>query len=166
MPLDWGALIPLWFMGGRTESPAPVVLVSPSRDVEPARLATAGTALARAVDWSGKRVAVIASADHGHAHDAEGPYGFDPAAATYDELVTRLVRENRLSELVGLDPALATSARADSWWQMLVLHGALGDEFDAELLSYETPTYFGMLCAAFTPRESGAESRRAPRTRR
>ena len=26
-----------------------------------------------------------------------------------------------------------------------MLHGALGDGFDAELLSYEAPTYFGML---------------------
>jgi aromatic ring-opening dioxygenase LigB subunit len=36
---------------------------------------------------------------------------------------------------------------------MLMLHGALGDGFDVELLSYECPTYFGMLCAAFAPRE-------------
>ena len=43
-------------------------------------------------------------------------------------------------------------AAADSWWQMIMLHGALGDRFDCELLSYEAPTYFGMLCAAFTPR--------------
>ena len=41
----------------------------------------AGQALARAADASGKRVALIASADHGHAHDPDGPYGFDPAAA-------------------------------------------------------------------------------------
>ena len=32
-----------------------------------------------------------------------------------------------------------------------MLHGALGDGFDAELLSYEAPTYFGMLTAAYTP---------------
>ena len=31
-----------------------------------------------------------------------------------------------------------------------MLHGALGDEFDAELLSYEAPTYFGMLTAVAT----------------
>jgi hypothetical protein len=31
-------------------------------------------------------------------------------------------------------------------------HGALGDSFDVELLSYEVPTYFGMLCAAYSPR--------------
>jgi hypothetical protein len=32
---------------------------------------------------------------------------------------------------------------------MVVLHGALGDGWRAELLSYEAPTYFGMLVAAY-----------------
>jgi hypothetical protein len=34
-----------------------------------------------------------------------------------------------------------------------MLHGAIGGAFDVELLSYEAPTYFGMLCAAFAPRQ-------------
>ena len=32
MPMDWGTLIPLWFLGGRARRPRPVVVVSPSRD--------------------------------------------------------------------------------------------------------------------------------------
>jgi aromatic ring-opening dioxygenase LigB subunit len=32
-----------------------------------------------------------------------------------------------------------------------MLHGALAGSWQAELLSYEVPTYFGMACAAFTP---------------
>ena len=96
------------------------------------------------------RVALVASADHGHAHDADGPYGYDPAAAAYDDLVVELVRENRLGELDGL-AELVEAAKADSLWQLAVLHGALGSDFDVELLSYEAPTYFGMLCAAYAP---------------
>jgi hypothetical protein len=34
---------------------------------------------------------------------------------------------------------------------MLMLHGAIGGGWNPELLSYEAPTYFGMLCAAFRP---------------
>jgi len=100
-----------------------------------------------------KRVALIASADHGHAHDAEGPYGFDPAAKEYDDRIVDLVREDRLGELLGLDAAFVEAAKADSFWQMLMLHGALGDRWQGEFLSYEAPTYFGMLCAAYEPRE-------------
>jgi aromatic ring-opening dioxygenase LigB subunit len=72
-PMDWGVLIPLWVMGGRSEPPVPVVVVSPARDRPLEEHVRAGEALARAAEESGKRVALIASADHGHAHDPEGP---------------------------------------------------------------------------------------------
>jgi aromatic ring-opening dioxygenase LigB subunit len=150
-PMDWGVLIPLWAMGGRSEPPVPVVAVSPARDRSPDEHVRAGWALARAARESGKRVALIASADHGHAHDASGPYGFDPAAAEYDEQVVELVRQNRLAGLLDLDPDFVAAAKADSWWQLLMLHGALGDTWRGEFLSYEASTYFGMLCAAYAP---------------
>jgi hypothetical protein len=35
---------------------------------------------------------------------------------------------------------------------MLMLHGAIGDGWKGEFLSYEAPTYFGMLCAAYSPK--------------
>ena len=157
-PLDWGALIPLWFMGGRAEPQVPAVVVSPARDLPLEAHVRAGRALAGAAAASGKRVALVASADHGHAHDAEGPYGFDPAAAEYDARVVELVRDNRLAQLLELDPSFVDAAKADSWWQMVMLHGALSDGWDAELLSYEAPTYFGMLCAAFAPAAAGTRA--------
>jgi aromatic ring-opening dioxygenase LigB subunit len=150
-PMDWGGLIPLWFMGGRSEPTVPVVVVSPARDRSIEEHVQAGRALARAARAAPKRVALIASADHGHAHDASGPYGFDPAAGAYDEQVVALVRENRLGGLVGLDPALVDAAKADSWWQLVMLHGALEDGWRGDFLSYEASTYFGMLCAAYAP---------------
>jgi aromatic ring-opening dioxygenase LigB subunit len=145
MPLDWGALIPLWFMR------APAVVVTPSRDRPNEEQVRAGAALARATGE--RRVALIASADHGHGHTEDGPYGFAPESAPYDATIQELVRENRLSELAGIDPAWAVAAKADSFWQLLVLHGAIGDAFDVELLSYEVPSYFGMLTAAFSRKE-------------
>ena len=150
MPMDWGTLIPLSFLGGGEDRPRPVVVVSPARDVLLADHARAGVAIASAC--SGRRAAVVASADHGHAHDPEGPFGFDPAAAEYDARVVELVRENRLGNVDDLE-SIVQAASADSLWQLVLLHGALGDEFEVELLSYERPTYFGMLCAAFEPRE-------------
>ena len=151
MPLDWGTLIPLWFLGGRSDEPRRVVVVSPARDLTLADHVRAGAAIA--VACSGRRAAIVASADHGHAHDPDGPFGFDPAAAEYDARVVELVRENRLGHVVGLEPIVA-AASADSLWQLVLLHGALGDGFAAELLSDECPTYFGMLCAAFEPHAS------------
>lgn len=142
MPLDWGALIPLWFMR------APVVVVTPCRDRSNDEQVRAGAALARATGE--RRVALIASADHGHGHTEDGPYGFSAESAPYDVLIQELVAGNRLGELVDVSPGWAAAAKADSFWQLLMLHGAIGDSFDVELLSYEAPTYFGMLTASFT----------------
>ena len=89
------------------------------------RARRAGAALARATGL--RRVALIASADHGHGHTADGPYGFAPQSAPYDERIQELVRGNRLGELEEVDPAWAVDAKADSFWQLLMLHGAIGD---------------------------------------
>jgi aromatic ring-opening dioxygenase LigB subunit len=145
MPLDWGALIPLWFMR------APAVVVTPCRALSNDEHVRAGAALARAT--ADRRVALIASADHGHGHTAAGPYGFSPESEPYDAWIQELVAGNRLAELAGQDAGWAVAAKADSFWQLLMLHGAIGAGFTPELLSYEVPTYFGMLTAAFVRKE-------------
>ena len=71
-------------------------------------------------------VAFVASADHGHGHTHDGPYGFSEHSAPYDDDVQDVVRRNALGELAGWDPQRADDALADSLWQMLMLHGALG----------------------------------------
>jgi aromatic ring-opening dioxygenase LigB subunit len=149
-PMDWGVLIPLWFMGGRREQPVPAVVVTPARELSASDHITAGAAIASAAAASPLRVAFIASADHGHAHRADGPYGFHPDAARYDALITDLVSTNRLQGLVEIDGDFVERAKADSWWQLLMLHGATAG-WRGELISYEAPTYFGMLTAAYSP---------------
>jgi aromatic ring-opening dioxygenase LigB subunit len=136
MPLDWGAEVPLQFV--RTQQ---VVVVAPARDRPLDEHVRAGVALERATGT--RRVALIASADHGHAHDPDGPYGFDPAAAAYD---------GRFQELLASQPLdftplgeLVEAAKADSLWQLLMLQGATPGP--AELLAYAAPTYYGMAVA-------------------
>jgi aromatic ring-opening dioxygenase LigB subunit len=142
MPVDWGTSVPLSFMAAD-----PIVVVSPARDRPLAEHVRAGAAVARAT--GDRRVALIASADHGHAHDADGPYGFDPAAAAYDAQVQEILGSGRLDfEPLG---ALVADAKADSLWQLLVLQGAVGAEAGVDLLAYAAPTYFGMLCAEVRP---------------
>jgi aromatic ring-opening dioxygenase LigB subunit len=149
-PMDWGALIPLWFMGGRSKPPADVVVVTPARDLPASDHARAGEAIVSAAFRSNRRVALIASADHGHAHRKDGPYGYDPAAKEYDTLVRDIVSKDELRRLRDIPADLVESAKADSWWQMLVLHGAT-EGFRGRLISYEAPTYFGMLTAVYQP---------------
>jgi aromatic ring-opening dioxygenase LigB subunit len=148
MPMDWATQIPIHFMG---RDRVPIVMIAPARDLSWQKHVDAGRAIASVASASGKRVALIASCDHGHAHDPKGPYGFSPASKQFDDRTVELVKRNALGELLAFDPAFVADAKADSFWQMLMLHGAIGDRWRPELLSYEAPTYFGMLCAAFTP---------------
>ena len=98
----------------------------------------------------GRRIAFIASADLGHAHDRDGPYGFDPAAAEFDAAAVAAIEANDLGRLLTFDKEWVARAKPDALWQMLNLHGAIeGTALRGELLSYEVPTYFGMLCAAY-----------------
>ena len=151
MPMDWGSLIPLWYLGGRRNPPLHVVLVAPARDLTPEHHLAAGAAIARAAMPAGRRAAIVASADQAHTHAADGPYGYDPGARVHDALVVSILRDGRLGRLLDIDPALIGAAKPDSWWQMVMLLGAIGTDWRPVLLSYEAPTYFGTLCAAFEP---------------
>jgi aromatic ring-opening dioxygenase LigB subunit len=148
--LDWGAFIPLWFMGAAWAECPKIVVLCPSRSLRRATLLDSGRAIAEACERSGKRVALICSADQGHGHDAAGPYGFAPESAEYDELYVSAVRGDRLSAMLDWEAEWIDCALTDSYWQTLMLHGALAHTpLRPELLSYEAPTYFGMACAAF-----------------
>ena len=154
-PMDWAVLVPLWFMGGRADPPVRTVVVAPARDLPYDSHVAAGRAIAKAAAASGQRVALIASCDHGHGHDANGPYGFTPKSKEFDEQIVALIKRDDLGALLKMDPKLPIEAKADSYWQMLMLHGALADgQWTGEFLSYEAPTYFGMLCAAYEPQHA------------
>ena len=152
-PMDWAVLIPAHFMGGRSDPQVPVAVVAPARDLADEVHVRSGEAIARAAAASPKRVALIASCDHGHGHDAKGPYGFTPKSKEFDDAVVGLIRDGDGIGFSHLGSACAREAKADSYWQMLMLEGALGrGTWRPQLFSYEAPTYFGMLCAAYEQR--------------
>ncbi|HEX5245775.1 MAG TPA: hypothetical protein VFW41_01460 [Gaiellaceae bacterium] len=135
-PLDWGTEVPLSCLRAKR-----VVVVVPARDLPLEAHIRLGEAIANLPG----RHALIASADHGHAHDAEGPYGFDPAAAVYDERLLEILGSGKLDFRPLAEHVEA--GKADSLWQLLVLQGAMGEDARATLLAYAAPTYYGMAVA-------------------
>jgi aromatic ring-opening dioxygenase LigB subunit len=152
--LDWGAFVPLWFMGRAVQPKPKVVIACPDRNNLPRELfALFGLSISKAAEKLDRRIAFIASADLGHAHDKNGPYGFDSASKEYDSALIDAIRAQDLSRLLSFDPDWLKRAATDSYSQILNLHGAIdGKNFKGELLSYELPTYFSMLCASYEPR--------------
>ena len=136
MPIDWGTEIPLQFL------PAPrIVVVCPARD----RSLEEHVRLGEAIAALPGRHALIASADHAHAHRAEGPYGFDPAAAVYDRRLLDVLGSDRLDFLPLVEHV--EPAKADSLWQLSILQGAMATDAHADLLAYAAPSYYGMAVA-------------------
>jgi aromatic ring-opening dioxygenase LigB subunit len=94
-PMDWGVLIPLWHIA-RALPDLPVVVVAPAREFDAATHVLAGAAITRAAREGKTRIAFIASADQGHGHQADGPYGFHPESAAFDAQVCDIVKRGAL----------------------------------------------------------------------
>ena len=150
VPLDWGAVVPLYFMGHRYQTKPRIVHISPMRLLPYQMHYDFGHSIGGTLRESDKRIAFIASADQGHAHNADGPYAFDPASAQYDAWMQEVIHSSQLEELLAADPFLVENGKPDSLWPTLVLAGVLKENpMRSRLLSYEVDEYFGVLCAEF-----------------
>jgi len=150
-PLDWGVTVPLWFLGAMFHPQPRVVIACPDRGNMPWQLfPTFGKSIRLAAESINRRIAFIASADLGHAHDAQGPYGYDIASKEFDTALIDAVKAQDLARLLEFDLDWLKRASTDSYGQILNLYGAIEETgFRGELLSYEVPTYFGMMCVAY-----------------
>jgi aromatic ring-opening dioxygenase LigB subunit len=159
LAVEYGTLVPLWFLGSVPQ--IELVVATIDRGVSRDHCLGLGRAIRAASERTGRRVALVASADLSHAHGADGPFGYDPAATDVDAAIVEAARAGALERLRELEPALARRAMAELT-PVLALAGALEVAgFRGEVLSYEVPSYYGMACAAFAP--SGGTLGRAPR---
>jgi aromatic ring-opening dioxygenase LigB subunit len=109
-----------------------------------------GRAVRQAAATTGRRIAFVASVDLGHRHTADGPFGFDSASAECDQAVLEAVRANALDRLTALDQDTVDRGLTEAVEPLLALHGLIeGAGLRSEVLSYEVPTYFGMMCVAY-----------------
>ncbi|MDG6953809.1 MAG: hypothetical protein JRN33_02340 [Nitrososphaerota archaeon] len=159
MAMDWGTLVPLWFLVRGTRLGSRIVIVTPSRGIPLSRNFEFGKVIGQVAEGQTKRVAFVASSDQAHAHKKGGPYGYSPAAAEYDNLVVDAVKENRLESVLEVGASLVDKAKPDSLWQMAMLAGALSVvPMRGRLHSYQVATYFGMLCASYFRRSKTSPS--------
>ncbi len=146
LPLDFGSLVPLYYLVGHADGPK-ICLIGPPRDLGLKPLVRLGQEIA--ARCGDRRLAFIASADLAHAHQPEGPYGFDPAAAAYDAMVQEAALAGDLHALQQLSPAFIAAAKPDAPWQLAILHGLMEGPHRVRDFAYARPGYFGMLAARF-----------------
>ncbi|MDQ3930394.1 MAG: extradiol ring-cleavage dioxygenase [Chloroflexota bacterium] len=150
MHLDFGSATPLWFMGAMFVPQPRVVIACGGPGLGRDDFVRFGLVVRQAAEQLGRRIGLIASADMAHAHREDSPFGFDPAAAEFDAAIVDAVKAQDLGRLLTFDAEWVGRAKTDSFGPLLALHGAIADmPFTGEVLSYEVPTYFGLLCAAY-----------------
>jgi aromatic ring-opening dioxygenase LigB subunit len=150
MPMDWGTLVPMWFIAKEGRVKARTVIVTPSREIPLAQNIAFGREIGEMAEKRKKRVVFVASADQAHAHKKSGPYGFHRSATKYDEFVSQAIRENCIESVSRLSKRFVEEAKPDSLWQMAILAGITSAvKMQGTLLSYAVPTYYGMICASF-----------------
>jgi aromatic ring-opening dioxygenase LigB subunit len=143
LPLDWGAIVPLHFFPD-----LPIVVITPSRVLTHEELTSFGKSVRRTIEQCEKRIGLIASCDWSHTHEASGPYGFHNSAKDVDFRCVDLIKNGDLEGMETFTPKEIEDAKPDGIWQTLMLAGVVSkEERQVEVLSYEAPTYFGLICA-------------------
>jgi aromatic ring-opening dioxygenase LigB subunit len=166
-PLDWGGLVPLWFLGhdanvagsGNVLSPSPaeesgptVVLITPARALDRETMVAFGRTLGRVIAEDPRRIGFVASCDWAHTHAEDGPYGAHPKAAEVDAIVVEAVKANDLQSLISLPDEDVASAAIDGLWQTLILSGVQEvTPCEVDFLSYQVAGYYGMIVAGYAP---------------
>ena len=154
-PFRWGEAVPLWFLKNLSTKPKYILLSQPikrhdqTKEMIPETL-TLGNDLRLFFESIKKRVVIIISADMGHTHDKDGPYGFSEVAEPFDALIEdwagKLDRNILVKKVVSkLDKALCCG-----YIGFVLLQGILEKmNLEPEVIIRSTPTYYGMMVAKY-----------------
>ncbi|MFZ4774257.1 MAG: AmmeMemoRadiSam system protein A [Terrimicrobiaceae bacterium] len=138
VPLDHGALVPLWFLAEAGWS-GPTTIVSLSVS-ENDGLSDFGAVIAAAAEGTSSRLAIVASGDMSHRLRPNAPCGFHPQAHQFDETFIRLIQAGDYRKIRDIDPELRELAAEDAVDSTLIAAAAANWKTTGhQVLSYEGP---------------------------
>lgn len=109
-----------------------------------------GQELADRIIDSGKRVAVVASADLSHRLTKTSPGGYSKTAAKFDARMVESIQRQASDALIGLDLASVRREGVCGWRAIVTLLGAVSKlRVTPAVLSYESPFGVGYVVANF-----------------
>lgn len=136
--LDWGALVPLYFVTNEYAQFKLVHITISFLQFE--ELYRFGTAIGEAVSHHGEDVVIIASGDLSHKLTEDGPYGFHPAGPKLDRAIIDHLGRGDVKGLMNLDTNLIEEGGECGLRSIIMGLGALdGKELKPRILSYEGP---------------------------
>ncbi len=146
--LDHGIMVPLHYIqsAGFKKQILPIAISL----IPLSGLYDFGKLLKKVVEASGKKVAIVASADMSHRLTQDAPSGYNPRGKVFDEKLVELVKANDVNGILNFDVDLAEEAGQDSLWSISILLGAFDNSnTKSNVLSYEGPFGVGYMVAEY-----------------
>ena len=157
LSLDWGALVPLYFVAKRYCDFKLVHLTYAPFSYE--KLYSFGKAIQEAVEGSAKSTCFIASGDLSHRLRHDGPYGFNPMGPKLDGQIMALLEKGDVEGFFDMDPVMVEEGGECGLRSVITALGTLdGYKIHPQVLSYEGP--FGVGYGVAVMEKGEAESSR------
>ncbi len=145
--MDYGAVVPLYFLGSHLPNARVVPLGISHLPIK--THFSVGERIGDVLHQSTRRVALIASADLSHTLTDDAPGGFSPAGKKFDAAVVQGLRKNQANAVLRLEKKM-DEAKACGLRPIAMLLGALDAlNTSPELLAYEGPFGVGYLTARY-----------------
>jgi MEMO1 family protein len=146
VPLDHGALVPLYYMAEQGWS-GPLVVLSFTMQSNDRHVAF-GRSIGLAAERIGRKVALVASGDLSHRLVVDGPYAYEPTAHCFDEQIVHAVASGDPKRVLSIDPDLRHRAGECGYRSIVIALGATeGGVTAPSVLSYEGPFGVGYMVA-------------------
>lgn len=144
--LDWGALVPLYYISKEYKD-FKIVHISISY-LSMEELYRFGMSIRKAVEASDENVVFIASGDLSHKLSHDGPYGYSEQGEQFDKLLVKSIEESDVNSLLDIDDEFCKSAGQCGLRSFVIMYGALdGYQLKPEIYSYEAPFGIGYCIA-------------------
>jgi AmmeMemoRadiSam system protein A len=109
-----------------------------------------GKCIAKAISETKQKVVLIASGDLSHRLTLDGPYGFSESGPVFDQILTGLLKESRLDEIMEIDPAVSEAAAECGLRSFVIMAGVLSkQQYKTNFMSYEGPFGVGYAVCGF-----------------
>jgi len=151
--LDWGALVPLYFILKKYREFKLVHVTVPMLSNEV--LYKFGMAIQEAIKSkdSGYNLIIVCSGDLSHVLSVNGPYGYHPKGHVLDREVIELIKAGNVKGLLELDKDLVEEGKECGLRSLIIGMGTLeGYNFISRVLSYEGPFGVGYAVASVKPK--------------
>ena len=136
--LDWGVLVPLYFVTKQYSDFRLVHITYAPLSYE--ALYAFGKVIQEVVHAYRGNVCVIASGDLSHRLSHDGPYGFHPMGPKLDKQIMALVESGHVEGFFNMDPVMVEEGGECGLRSIIIAMGTLdGYELHPRVLSYEGP---------------------------